>query len=229
MQIYVAIFYHKGGYYSYFLNGIITLRQWHIKSYWYAMKRLLIILLACCQLAVSAKDVSPQAKKLRYYYEQLQRQPHAPVIHMQFIQAFPNNKKDFIDVFNHHTHDQLAASAEDYVKRFRKLGYDYTDSVLQKSIIIGVELAAWSDGPVNELQKTIYYLTNKKPMLLVEMTRKLTKSQQNNLAQFLRSGPDGKENENYPTLLDIFDKADKRILKVFTEAKMATEEIEGAF
>lgn len=190
------------------------------------MKRLLIITaLLLLQAVTYSKEASPLAKKLRYYYEMMLRQPHAPVINMQFIQAFPNNKRDFIDVFNHHTRDQLAASGEDYVKRFRKLGYDYTDSVLKKSIVIGIDLEAWSDGPVNELQKTIYYLTNKKPMLFVEMTRELTKSQQASLAQFLRSGPGEKENENYPTLLDLFDKTDKRLLKIFSEAKMATEEI----
>lgn len=184
------------------------------------MKRLLILLLALCQLSAYGKDVSPQAKKLRYYYEQLQLQPHAPVIHMQFIQAFPGNKKDFIDVFNHHTKDELAGTAVDYVKKFRKLGYDYTDSVLQKSINIGVEMAAWSDGAADELQKTVYYLTNKKPMLFVEMVRRLTKTEQEKLAQFLRSGGGDTENVNYPTLLDLFDKTDTRIRKVFTDAKL---------
>ncbi len=189
------------------------------------MKRLLTVILMMLHVAAIGREISPQAKKLRYYYESMIKQPHAPVIKIQFIQAFPANKKDFIDVFNHHTKDELAATGEDYVKTFRKLGYDFTDSVLQKSIYIGVDLAAWSSGPVNELQKTIYYLTNKKPMLFVNMVRELTKAQQNDLAQFLRSGAGDVENENYPTLLDLFEKTDTRIYKIFRDAKMATEEL----
>lgn len=195
------------------------------------MKHILITLFLFSQFAAIAQvnKMSKQAIILRQRYEAAVHQPHAPVLQIQFIDAFPDNKVDFIDIFNHHTQDQLAAKSVDYVKKFRKLGYDYTDSVLLKSIKIGKELTAWSEGPVDELQKTIYYLTNKDPMLFVVYVRELKKTEQATLAQFLRSGESAKEHVNYPTLLDIFDKADKRIYKIFAAAPLVTEAAEDEY
>lgn len=180
------------------------------------MKKLLMIILLAQQVGVCAQGLSPQAQKLKQTYEALQQQPHAPIIQVQFIQAFPGNKVDFIEVFNAHTQDQLAGKSVDYIKKFRKLGYDYIDSVLPKSIAIGKDLPTWSEGAVDELQKTIYYLTNKNPQLFVETVRKLNKEEQESLAVFLYAGEGGKPNENYPVLLDIFNIADKRIHKIFS-------------
>lgn len=180
------------------------------------MKKLLAVILLMLPVCLLAQQLSPQALKLKVAYEKLQQQPHAPILQIQFIQAFPENKVDFIDIFNAHTQDQLAAKGVDYVKKFRKLGYDYMDSVLPKAIAIGKDLPTWSEGAVDELQKTIYYLTNKNPQLFVEAVRKLNKGEQESLAAFLYTGEGGKPNENYPVLLDIFDIADKRIHKIFS-------------
>ena len=180
------------------------------------MKKLLIALVLMWQVCVYAQQMSPQALKLKIAYEKLQQQPHAPILQIQFIQAFPGNKVDFIDIFNSHTRDQLTTDGVDYVKKFRKLGYDFMDSVLPKAIAIGKDLPTWSEGAVDELQKTIYYLTNKNPQLFVETVRKLNKDEQESLAVFLYAGEGGKPNENYPVLLDIFNIADKRIHKIFS-------------
>lgn len=180
------------------------------------MKKMFAAILLIIPFCVHAQQLSPQALKLKKTYEALQQQPHAPILQIQFIQAFPGNKVDFIEVFDAHTQDQLAGKSVDYVKKFRKLGYDYMDSVLPKAVAVGKDLPTWSEGAVDELQKTIYYLTNKNPQLFVESVRKLNKEEQESLAVFLYSGEGGKPNANYPALLDIFNIADKRIHKVFS-------------
>ncbi len=180
------------------------------------MKKLLTAILLMLYVCVDAQQMSPHALKLKVAYEKLQQQPHAPILQIQFIQAFPGNKVDFIDIFNAHTQDQLAAKSVDYVRKFRKTGYDFMDSVLPKAVAIGKGLPTWSEGAVDELQKTIYYLTNKNPQLFVETVRKLNKEEQESLAVFLYAGEGGKPNENYHVLLDIFNIADKRIHKIFS-------------
>ncbi|HEY9177876.1 MAG TPA: hypothetical protein VIN07_09310 [Flavipsychrobacter sp.] len=180
------------------------------------MMKLLAAVFWILPACLHAQQLSPQALRLKKAYEALQQQPHAPILQIQFIQAFPGNKVDFIDVFDAHTQDQLAGKSIDYIKKFRKLGYDYMDSVLPKAIAIGKELPTWSEGAVDELQKTIYYLTNRNPQLFVETVRKLNKEEHESLAVFLYAADGGKPNENYPVLLDIFDIADKRIHKIFS-------------
>lgn len=198
----------------------------HYTCIGFIMKKLLLCSLLLIQAYAYGQPMSLQAKKLKYLYQAMIAQPHAPVIKMQYIAAFPDNKVDFMDVFNHHTQDQLAAKSTDYVKVFRKLGYDYSDSVMVKAIAIGKEMSAWSEGPVDELQKAIYYITNKKPMLFVTTVAALKKTEQAALAQFLISGEDQKKNENYDTLLDILDKAgERKIHKIFAETIFKIEEI----
>lgn len=180
------------------------------------MRALFTALLLSWQILSFGQHLSPQAEKLKAAYEALQQQPHAPILQIRYIQAFPGNKVDFIDIFNAHTQDQLTAMGADYVKKFRKLGYDYMDSVLPKAITIGKELPTWSEGAVDELQKTVYYLTNKNPQLFVNIVRGLKKEEQESLATFLYATRGGGQNENYAVLLDIFDKADKRLYKIFS-------------
>jgi len=191
---------------------------------YFSMKKLLIIALLLIQSFAYGQPLSPQAKKVKHAYDELLKLPHAPVLQIKYIQVFPGNKVDFMDVFNAHTQDQLAGKSVDYVKKFRKLGYDYIDSVLPKSIQIGKEMPTWSEGAVDELQKTIYYLTNKNPMLFVNTVKELTKEEQALLASFLISGEGGVKNVNYDTLLDILDKAgEKKLHKIFSEATLQQE------
>lgn len=155
---------------------------------------------------------------MQHAYEELSKVPHAAILQIKYIQTFPDNKVDFIDIFNAHTGYELSEKGVDYVKRFRKLGYDYPDSVLPKSIQIGKDLATWSLGPVNELQKTIYYITGKNPQLFVDIVRELKKEEQVSLANFLYAGENGK-NINYDNLIQIFEKTgDRKLLKIFTQA-----------
>lgn len=190
------------------------------------MKQLLLLTLIVCQLQATAQPMTFQAKRLKYLYEQLEAQPHAPVLQIEYIQEFPGDKMNFIEVFNSHTEDELSTNGKAYVKRFRKLGMDFPDSVLPKSINIGKELPAWSAGPVDELQKGIYYITHDNPQLFVDLVRELKKEEQAGLAKFLYSSPDGK-NPNYDIIVEIFNRSgDRKIKKIFTEAPIEKEEDE---
>lgn len=184
------------------------------------MKRLLIILIMLQVFpSFGQSKLSMQAKKLQYYYDQLQKQPHSPVLQVQYIQEFPADQFNFIELFNSHTGDELTGKGTDYVKFFRKLGNDYPDSVLPKAIAIGKEMPTWSAGPEDELQKAIYYITDKHPQMFVDMVKELKKSEQESLAKFLYAGPEGK-NVNYDILVDIFDRAgERKIKKIFAETK----------
>lgn len=187
------------------------------------MKKLLILLILL-QFSAQAQKLSPKAKQLMYYYQQIQQTPHAPVLHFKFIQTFPTTKFDFVDLFDAHTEDELAVKGTEYVKTFRKLGKLYPDSVLPRAIMIGKDMPTWSAGPADELQKTIYYLTNDHPQMFLDIVWELKKDERKALAQFLYSSPSGK-NENYDILLELFDKVgDKKTKKIFEE--VTTTEIE---
>ena len=175
------------------------------------------MLLCSTQVVFAQEELSRKAVLIQHTYEELRKVPHGAILQIKYIQAFPDNKTDFIDIFNAHTGYELSEKGVDYVKKFRKLGYDYPDSVLPKSIQIGKDLTTWSLGPVNELQKTIYYLTGKNPQLFVDIIRELKKEEQISLANFLYAGENGK-NINYDNLIEIFEKTgDRKLLKIFTE------------
>jgi|GEM_PF-5621846 len=182
------------------------------------MRRIFILIILLLQLSAYGQPMSEAAKKIMYYYNELEKVPHAPVLQIKFISSIPGNKVDFMEVFNAHTQDQLAVKGVDYVKLFRKLGYDYADSVLPKAINIGKDMPTWSEGVVDELQKTIYYITNKKPQMFADIVGEMKKSEQISLARFLYSSRNGK-NENYEVLLQILEKAGQRKAhKSFMEA-----------
>ena len=189
-------------------------------------KILYIVTILVCgtQLALAQpQQLSKYAAKVQYAYQELQKVPHGAILQIKYIQIFPDNKVDFIDIFNAHDGKELSQQGKDYVKQFRKLGYDYPDSVLPKSIAIGKDLTTWSSGPVNELQKAIYYITGKNPQLFVDIVRILKKEEQISLAKFLYDGPDGK-NINYDNLLQIFNKAgDRRLIKIFEQVEKDKE------
>ncbi len=178
--------------------------------------KIYLILFFSTQVVLGQEKLSEYAFRVQHAYKELKKVPHAAILQIKYIQIFPDNKVDFINIFNAHTGYELSEKGVDYIKTFRKLGYDYPDSVLPKSIKIGKDLNTWSLGPVNELQKTIYYITGKNPQLFVDIVRELKKEEQISLAKFLHAGEKGK-NINYDNLLQIFTKAgEKKLLKIFT-------------
>lgn len=181
--------------------------------------RLFTLIILCCATTLAwAQKLSPESKKVKYAYDELMKLPTGALLQVKYIQAFPANRNDFINIFNPDNQQELTTHGVDYVKKFRKLGFDYPDSVLPKSIMIGKDLNAWSEGVVDQLQKTIYYITDKNPQLFVNTVKLLKKDEQERLANFLYAGPNGK-NENYEVLVQIFEKAgEKKILNIFKAA-----------
>lgn len=187
-------------------------------------KTTLFILAILLHTNVFAQSLAEQAKQINYYYEQLEQQPRAPVLQIKYIQSFPIDKYNFIELFNSHEEDLLAEHGADYVKKFRKLGDEFPDSVLPRSIIIAKDMPAWSAGAVEELQKGIYLITHKHPQLFVDVVKELKKDEQASLAKFLYAGADGK-NVNYDILVDILDRAaERKIKKIFIEAPLEEPE-----
>lgn len=182
------------------------------------MRNTLLIFILLLQLQGYGQHLSETAKKVKVYYHEMEKQPHAPVLQIKYIEVFPDNKVDFMEVFNAHTQDQLAANGVDYVKKFRKLGYDFPDSVLPKAIHIGKDMPTWSEGVADELQKTIYYVTNKNPQMFADIVSEMKKEEQVSLARFLYSSREGM-NVNYNVLLEILEKAgERKAHKSFMEA-----------
>ncbi|MCB0700712.1 MAG: hypothetical protein KDC11_12710 [Chitinophagaceae bacterium] len=184
----------------------------------------LAIIMLVMPVSLSAQKLSREAEKVKFAYDELMKTPLAPVMQIRYLQAFPDNADDFINVFNPHTHDQLQEVAVDYVKRFRELGYDFEDSVLPKSIAIGKQLTTWSPGAVDELQKTIYFVTDKHRQKFLDIVKEMKNEEIQSMARFLYSGKKG-ENKNYYVLIEIIERAgEKRIAKQFY--KVAKEESE---
>lgn len=165
-------------------------------------KVLLLIIVLLLPIISDAQKLSAKSEVVYKAYNKLKKVPHAPVLQIRYIEVFPDNKTDFIDIFNPHTKDQLTEIGIECVKKFRKLGYDFTDSVLLKSILIGKDLPVWSAGPVDEIQKTIYLLADKNKQLFIDIVEDLKKEEQESLAAFLYSGPIG-GNENFGFITDI--------------------------
>lgn len=149
-----------------------------------------------------AQKLSPKAELIYEAYQDIEQQPHAPILQMRFIEVFPASKQDFIDIFNPHTGKELNDVSIEYIKKLRKLGYDYTDSVLLKCIMIGKEIPTWSKGQIDELQKTIYLLADHEKQLFVNIVSEMKKEEQEALATFLSSGENGR-NKNYGFIVDL--------------------------
>lgn len=184
------------------------------------------LILCLLPICMYAQKLSPEAAAVKYAYDELMKTPLAPVMQIRYLRAFPDNADDFINVFNPHTRDQLHEVAIDYVKKFRELGYDFEDTVLPKSIAIGKDLTTWSPGAVDELQKTIYFVTDKHRQKFIDIVKEMKNHEIESLASFLYAGSKG-ENKNYFTLIAIIERADeRRIAKQFYKvAKEQTEKV----
>ena len=71
------------------------------------MRQIFILIILLLQLPAYGQPMSEAAKKIMYYYNELEKVPHAPVLQIKCITSIPGNKVDFMEVFNAHTQDSL--------------------------------------------------------------------------------------------------------------------------
>lgn len=184
----------------------------------------LVLMPAITYGQLAYRELSPEAKRIRYAYDELVKVPHSSVTQLTFIQVFPATRDAFINILNPDTQDELTDIGADVVKHFREVGKDWPDSVLRKSILIAKDLNVWSKGPAGELQKTIYLLTSEHPFIFINAVNELKSNEQAALGGFLSSGKDG-TNKNFDALVDLLERAgEKKMVKRFKEGAAALKE-----
>lgn len=196
-------------------RGIIKVK-YSIKSYYLHLFIAFITIQAIPHLS-TAQKLHPTAERIHTAYEKLQQLPHAPILQMEYLNTFPYNTDSFMSAFNPHTEDQLTDVSVEYLKRYRELGYDYPDTSLKRAMYIGSNMRTWSRGAVEELQKTIYYLTDKNRDLFTDILDSMKKNEQEGLAKFLYAGENG-TNVNYGFITDVVRlHGTKKLYKMFVK------------
>lgn len=187
--------------------------KYYKKKYYVSLPAIIILLLL--PALANAQELSPLALKIYKAYDNQEQQPHAPILQMEYLNTFPYDADTFMAVFNPHTEDQLTEVGEKYIRRFRELGYDYPDTALKRAMYIGSGMKTWSKGAVAELQKTIFYLTDKNRELFIDILDSMKRDEQEGLARFLYAGVKG-DNVNYGFITDVVRlHGNKKLYKIF--------------
>lgn len=131
-----------------------------------------------------AQDLLPASIKIMGAYEQLLKAPLSPVVQMQYISAFPADKKTLMDVFNPAPMDQLYKQRRIYIDSLRSMGNIYPKELLTKAIHLSTDIR--SDGDIcSDLQTIILKLANKEITHFIKEVNGLKKKEQKGLFVFL--------------------------------------------
>ncbi|MEZ5015542.1 MAG: hypothetical protein R2800_00695 [Flavipsychrobacter sp.] len=182
------------------------------------MKRLYCLLFILCigTNYVWAQQLSEESIRLKKVFTKYQEVKDAPEWHLRLIDAFPNNKDVFMDMFNAPEKDQLYHDSHDYMMAFKHSSNSYPDMALHKSLSISTELLTWSAGPVDDLQETIYHIALHNADTFIQTISLYNKKAIADIAHFLTSSQSGKLHPDYSKLIALLEvKEQKRLAKIF--------------
>lgn len=205
----VFIFLPMGDFKRYLLNKV---------PYFYSMKRLACLLLTSfvCIHPIAAQELSQESKRLKKVYVKYEEVKDAPEWHYRLIDAFPSNKDLFMKVFNAPEQNELYDVSHNYIMAFKHASRSYPDVALHKCLNICTELLTWSEGPVDDLQGTIYNIALNNTDTFVQTINLYNKAAISSIAHFLTSSQSGKLNNNYKQLIALLEaKEQRRLAKIF--------------
>ena len=167
----------------------------------------------------TCQSLSPTSEKIKKAYDQLKINGSSETLQLNYINAFPNSKEEFIAIFSPEDGKQLSTVSDQYLRLLLVLGDRYPTKVLRKSMNIGKRLK-WDADAVGYLQHLIVDVANKHPGVFIEEIGKLNEDEKASLIRFLADVENHRAYPEYQALIDklIFAKQNT-ISELFIQAR----------
>jgi len=175
----------------------------------------LLLILLGFHLSSFAQSLS---KEVQTAWNKLKNDSTSKQKQLGYIQAFPENGRQFKAVFNPHDFKQLYKDSYQYIETFLSLSKVYPAKVIDKSIDIGRELV-WEADATGQIQEGIVELGNENTRLFVNKVKSLTSDQKKHLITFLADVENHKAYTIYQQLIDS--------LKRINEPELASQFIKA--
>ena len=163
------------------------------------------LLLIVIQSFVSlAQPLSRESKKVKLAFDALAKTPKSRQKQLDYLKSFPQDKQQFIAVFDQNDFSELYSDSYEYITAFFKLSKYYPQQVMDKSINIGKDLK-WNADAVGYLQHHIVILGNQQIKIFSTELRRLPESQVNGLITFLADVENHKAYSEYQQLINTLN------------------------
>lgn len=167
------------------------------------------------------QPLSADSKNVKAAYDELAKHADSKQKQLAYLKAFPENKKQFLEVFGAADFGQLYKGSHEYITAFFELSKKHPAAVIDKSINIGKDLI-WDADAVGDLQHSIVEMGNEHTSTFARKVNALTAQQRNNLAKFLADVENHKTYPEYQALIDALNKIHQvklagRLIKARTE------------
>jgi len=173
--------------------------------------RYCLVLFAVLPSFAFSQALSPKSKAVKAAWEALVKQPGAKQCQLTYLRVFPENKHDFIAVFDRDDFTQLYTESNKYIESFIALVKNYPAQVIDKSINIGKDLR-WNADAINYLQHGIVEIGISNTIIFSKKLNSLTPKQKGRLVKFLADVENHKAYPQYQQLINALTKTGEKSL-----------------
>jgi hypothetical protein len=133
---------------------------------------------------VFSQSLSKASLRIKAAWQELNKHPYSKQTQLAYLKVFPQNKQQFVELFDKEDFSQLYSGSYKYITTFIELSKHYPDQVMDKAINIGKELV-WDADATGQLQQAIVNLGCENTRIFLNKIKALPTSQTNQLIKFL--------------------------------------------
>jgi len=186
----------------------------------------LIASIICINVSFS-QALSPAAMKVKTAYVQLKIYPGSKPKQLAYLNAFPQNKQQFVEIFNAPNNGQLTSNSQGFIATFVDMAKNYPTEVIDKSVNIGKDLTHEADA-IGQLQHAIVDLGNHYTKLFAKKVNSLSDKESDNLVKFLADAENHSGYTQYQQLTEELSKiGEVKLSNKFVQAKEQREKSNG--
>ena len=169
------------------------------------------------------QSLSEASKKVKIAFEVLKNHPDSKPKQLAYLKVFPQNKQQFIEIFDPVDFSQLYSDSFQYIDAFIALAKDYPTDVIDKSINIGKDLK-WEADAIGDLQRSIVKLGNQNIDIFSKEVNALPTIETGHLIAFLADVENHKAYPEYQQLIEALQRiGENKLAAKFIKARAFRE------
>ena|ERR1700744_298559 len=187
------------------------------------MKILFVFLFALTFNVVRSQQLSEASERVKIAFNKLKSDSSSVKNKMAYLNIFPKNKKQFMDIFQPENFGQLYPESNKYIEMFIGLAKHFPDKVIDKSVDIGADLK-WEADATGQMQNSIVDLGNEHIDVFSKKLNSLPKVKRDQLITFLADAENHKAYHTYEQLIKSLQKVNENNLAIqFIRARKLRE------
>jgi hypothetical protein len=191
------------------------------------MKTIIIFLSFLFSNAVLAQSLSQTSQKIKTAYDELKNEPASNQKKLTYLKVFPQNKEQFMAVFDPDDFKELYSESFKYIDAFISLAQNYPAAVINKSINIGKNLK-WEADATGQMQHSIVLLGNQHIALFLKKIDTLSPIEEAHLIAFLADVENHKAYHEYQQLIESLQRiGENKLANKFINARALREKVKN--